>query len=379
MSRSLSLALVVLGALSAFGCAYKRTESVSANGEDRVLYFTGVVGADLGVVPLGATRTVHVARLPGGQVDCHPLGIKGGVHTQGGGHPDLPSDTCDTIPPEPTDVEAATCDDDACTVTWDTAKTGITLHVTAKEEKSTHLRVTLKSTKDGALYSDAIAVRFAPAKRVRLRGRPRDLLPLRTPVLPGVAVDYPEADVVDANDEPMSLDEGALERSLRGTGWEPGEYEGLVAKTAGHGTMHWEVPGIISRDLDLEIVDPSSAVALEIGPLETAPAYDDPAVDLDTAPAVEATPIDAVELASSRAPVATFPTRAVLSDGRRALPAIDRVVVTPTIFAKASPDLSASWVFDIDAAPAVGEGSLEVDAGPLSLTLPLRVGPPLSR
>jgi DNA-binding transcriptional regulator YdaS (Cro superfamily) len=375
--------LLGLAMLLSTGCAYERTQDTTANGAAGQLEFLEAYRGDLGVVPIGATRTVHVERLPGGTITCHTMGIRsrqapGGVRALGGSGP---SDTCDTIGGDSVELVSASCDDDACTVTPVAASRSdsVVLHVTGANAATTRLDVSLRSTKDGSIHTDAIGIRFAKAARVRLDVAPRDLPALLGPVLPGTPITLPWAKLVDADGTEMSLDDDAIVASLEGDAVAPDSYGiALVASAPGHATASWEVPGVIRRAIDLEVVDASQARSIVVSDSASDVSLSMDSVDLDDATAPALTPLSKVRVESSRSLFETFPTRVVLADGRRALAPLDAVSIEPAVLGTVAPDTIDPTSLAIEEAPVVGDGTLHLRVGAVTASLPISVTEPAS-
>jgi hypothetical protein len=381
------LHFLLLASLLLPACSYSKNLPASTNGSEGVLFFSEVIAANLGVVPVGVSRTVIVWRNSGGTVECHGLGTgsAGDVSIQGGGHPDLPSDKCGTIAAEQVTLESATCDDDACTITSEDKGNIVVLHVTAKskEAKASRLHVALKKASDATVWRDSIAVAFAPADRIELRGSFDDLAPLRLPILSGVVFSLPIARVVDANDQPMSIDDDTLKETFTGNGviedndavtYSPT----VIAKKPGKASVKWELPGAIERVIDLEVVDRTEARSVA---LFAAPVSKDPAAlstDLDTLTAETLSPKDGLETiafttyAGARE---TYATRVRLADGRSALAPIDTVTVEPATLLR--PALTGgAWsmtLSQIAATPTSGTGTVTLEAAGLTQSWPITV------
>ena len=322
------LAVAVLG-----GCSYSREVPPRNNGESKVLSFDGPTG----VAPLGAARSVIVGRDTGGTQDCH-LGSRSvahaGLHPAGGSF-----NGPEHCAPVPTDsasysLESAACDDDACTVTPDAASSQW-LHVAATPAKvaagervEARLRVTLKSKTNGALYTDSFVVRFARAARIRVSNGTDSPLPLIMPMMPGVDLLMPNATVVDDGDKPLEVEPGTLVTTLTGECFTPESndtYNRVYHSTRpGRATLKWELAGVITRSLDLEVVDPSTARSLAV--LAPKSEYDRRGAeqDLDEALAIAEAP--AVERLEGTAGHPIFgEVRVVLADGRMALVSVEQV------------------------------------------------------
>jgi hypothetical protein len=374
--------LLGLAMLLSTGCAYERTQDTTANGAAGQLEFLEAYHGDLGIVPIGATRTVHVERLPGGTITCHTMGIRSrespsDVRPLGGGGP---SDTCDMIGADAVELVSAACDDDACTVTPALASRNdsVVLLVSGASAATTRLNVSLRSIKDGSIHTDAIPIRFAKAARVRLDAAPRDLPALLGPVLPGTPITLPWAKVVDAEGDEMSLDDDAIVASVEGDAVAPDSYGiALVASAPGHATASWEVPGLIRRAIDIEVVDPSQARSIVVSdetPADVQLSTD--TVDLDDAVAPTLAPLSKISVESSRSLFETFPTRVVLADGRRALAPLDAVTIEPAVLGTVEPDVINPTSFAIEEAPVVGDGTLHLRVGAVSASIPISVTEP---
>ncbi len=358
----------VLTACLLLGCAYTGHDSLAANGEDGALFFSGATAPDVGVVPLGTSRTIQVDRLPGGDVTCYAPGMAGG-------HPDLLSPTTCNAPPDyPIVLDSASCDADACDVTSTIERGHLTLHVSGKSAGATKLHVVVHGTSDGAVHSDSVAIAFAPAGRIELQASPYDLAPLRAPVLPGVSFSPPAATVLDAAGHAMSVDPHALTYSVDGDAFTAKQDGTLVAGQPGHTTLEWQIPGAISRKVNLEVVSPSDVTSLEVSP---SPWHGyQSAVDFDAPVPSGGAPLSSIETSSATVGL-TFATRAVLLDGRRALPFLDATTVTPSSLGlDVRPEMFEAWDFTIWSAPAAGQGTLEVRADGLVADLPLSVSAP---
>ena len=354
----------VLVASLLVGCAYTGHDSVSANGGDGVLYFSGATAPDVGVVPLGTSRTIQVDRLPGGDVTCYVLGI-------GDGHPDLPSDKCNAPPVYPIVLDSASCDADACGVTSTIDKGHLLLHVSGKSAGVSKVHVVVHGTSDGAVHSDSVAIAFAPADRIELEASPYDLAPLRQPVLPGVSFFRPNATVLDAAGHAMSIDPGALTYSIDGDAFTAAQDGALVAAKPGQTVLEWQLRGAISRKVDLEVVRPSDVASLEVfaSPWQ---GYQR-AVDFDAPVPSDGAPLSSIETSPSAVGL-TFTTRAVLLDGRRALPFVEATKVAPSsLGVDVEPDMFQAWELAIWSAPVAGQGTLEVRANGVVTDLPLSV------
>jgi hypothetical protein len=382
--------LPLLAPLLLAACSYSKNVPASTNGSESVLFFSQVTAANLGVVPIGVSRTVTVWRNSGGTVECHGLGTGSArdVSIQGGGKPDLPSDTCGSIAAEQVTLESATCDDDACTITSEDKGNSIVLHVAAKskEAKASRLHVALKKESDAAtVWHDSIAVSFAPADRVELTGSFADLAVLRLPILTGVTFTLPIARVVDANDKEMSIDDDTLKETSNDNGVigdNPDPYAfNVIAKKPGKASVKWELPGAIERTVEIEVVDRTEARSLA---LFAATVSKDPAAlstDLDTLTADELSPKDGLEsiafttYAGARS---AYSTRVRLADGRSALAPIDGITVEPATLAR--PDLaSADWALTLSTPSSKtatsGTGTVTLEAAGLTQIWPITVTP----
>ena len=380
--------LPLLAPLALAACSYSKNVPASTNGSEHVLFFSQVTAANLGVVPIGVSRTVTVWRNSGGTVECHGLGTgsAGDVSIQSGGHPDLPSDKCGSIAAEQVTLESATCDDDACSVTSEDKGSTVVLHITAKskEAKASRLHVALKKASDAAtVWHDSIAVSFAPADRIELTGSFGDLAVLRLPMLTGVTFTPPFARVVDANDKEMSIDDDALKETSNDNGViaeNPDTYSlNLIAKKPGKASMKWELPGAIERTVEIEVVDRAEARSIA---LFAATVSKDPAarsVDLDTLTAEELSPKDGLEsiaFTTYAGASSAYSTRVRLADGRSALAPIDGVTVEPATLAR--PDLLAGdWALTLSTPSSKtatsGTGTVTLEAAGLTQTWPITV------
>jgi hypothetical protein len=376
-------------------CSYSKNVGVSANGSENQLYFSQVYSADLGVVPVGVSRTVTVSRSSGGSVECHGLGTgstQGDLSSQtvrpSGGSINLPADTCGSIAPEHITLESATCDDDACTVTSEDNGTSVTLHVASKSKdaRATRLHVALKSTKDATAWHDSIAVSFAPAARIELTGSFRDLAALRLPILPGVVFGAPPARVVDANGQPMSIDDDTLKATSVTNGvFDEAEdtsiFGSFIAKKPGKGALKWELAGAIAREVEIEVVDRAEARMIALFPPFVAKdATRELSLDLDDLTAETLSPKDALEtvaFTTSAGASSTFSTRVRLADGRAALAPIDSVTVEPATLLRPALASDDDWSLTLSDATSSGTssgaGTLTLEAAGLTKAWPITV------
>ena len=373
--RALSLLASLATAAAFAGCSYSQEVAPRNNGESKVLSFEGPTG----VAPLGAPRSVIVGRDTGGTQDCH-LGSRSvaqaGLHPAGGLNG---PEHCEPVTKDASSysVQSAACDDDGCTVTPDAASSqwlhvGATAaQVAAGARVEARLRVTLKSKTDGSLYTDSFVVRFARASRIRVTGGTRSLLPLITPMMPGVDLNLPTATVVDERDKPLQVEPGTLEPSFTGDSFTPESndtYNTVYHSTRpGRSTLKWELAGVLTRSLDLEVVDPSTARALAILAPKSEQERRGAKPDLDAALAVpEAAAVERLEAAGGGRIFAEV--RVVLADGRTALVNVDKVETDRATEAETFESDGALRLYRLGNASVVG--SLTVTAATLSRSLP---------
>lgn len=388
--RSVSVALFAIALLGAAGCSLAYTKDVApvANGEGNVLLFKGAdpTKALAGVAPLGTTRTVLVTRDAGGTKECsvgqRSLG-SGGIHPMGGGGLDDP-EHCEPTNETEVDyaVESAACDEGACVVTTDPARSQLfhvgatAAQISAGAPVEARLRVTLKSLKDGSLYSDTFVLRFARAARIEVRNGIHSPLPLVTPMMPGVELVMPTATVLSAEDDALVLEPDALVMTFPAAIFASKSSDpydpSWVAKAPGHATLTWELPGVIARSLDLEVVDPTRVRSLAVlGPEDerkrryVAQTLDE-ALAIPEAPAVE-------KLAATAHRHIVGELRVVLEDGRTALVNVDRVETDHPAEAKSGVEEGAFRIYRLGATAVTG--TVTVHAAGLSRSLPFSLTP----
>jgi hypothetical protein len=380
------LALLGLVAASALvGCSYTHHQGVLANGASSQLYFTGAgsssAAADL--LAVGYAAKIVVARYGPGDVPCTGLGLhknnvsSGEVGIQGGDLGD--PDHCASLPADGVSLVSATCADDTCSVAADTTDPrAVTLTITGAHAGATRLVVALKSAADGKTYDDSIAMRFAVPARIRIAADARHVDAMNGPVLPGVEITRPRAEVVDADNAVLEIGDGALTSATEGDAYaDSPEFSRFTAKYAGHTVLRWTYPGVPDRTVDLEVVDPTEAHALFVyAPLPRSPSGTAAiAPDLDP---VDAPPpgepatgrITSIELAQND--FGTFPFRVKLADGRFALAAVDDPALVPAALGYATSGLDLS-AFDVEGT-VVGQGTVTLRAAPgASATLAVKV------
>jgi hypothetical protein len=383
-----SLFGLVAATSSVAGCDYKHHESGVANGSDGQLYFAvnnPVQSNGLGTVPIGATRTVWVSRNSGGNVDCHGIGIRNvdaPLTPQSGPPipiPLPPNDRCTDLPSEPVGLVSAACEDDACLVEDLSANGGVSVRIKAKSETATTTRlvVTVKKTQTGEVFTDSIAVAFAKPARIKLvtGTRAAEAFAIGR-VMPGISVQIPTAVLVDDASQPMSIDD-AVTRASDGSALpnDDGYASSFEAKTLGKTTIRWEVPGVMSRTLDVEVVDPaeSTSVIVSAPPAGTREPSDYDSVDLDD-PKTALLPLTQIEARSDVQPA--YRAYVVTKDGRTAVAPIKSVTTEPSALAIKTDTLA--WKFFLLEFPVAGSGSVTIAVGDVSTTLPLVVVTPRS-
>lgn len=378
---SLLAALALAGPLGSAGCSVTEKVPAANNGESKVLSFDGPKGTS----PLGASRLVLVGRDTGGTENC-TIGSRsiagGGLHPTGGSLSG--PDHCGPVQKDAASysLESAACDDDACTVTPDDASS-LALHVAATTaglaagaRVDARLRVTLKSKTDGALYTDSFVVRFARAARIRVANGIESPLPLLMPMMVGVTLNMPTATVVDGEGKALEVEPDTLVTTFPDALFTPhsaSHYNTSYRATRpGRAALKWELPGIIARSLDIEVVDPSTARSLVI----LAPTSDAERrgrkQDLDDALATpEAPAAESLQGAAGRPIVGEV--RVLLADGRTALADIDQAETDRATEAKCSPSEDAFELYRLGAAGVAG--SVTVKAAGLSRSLPFALSP----
>jgi hypothetical protein len=372
---SLSALLGLSAASALVGCSYTHHQGVLANGASSQLYFTGAgspfAAGDL--LAVGYAAKVVVARYGPSDVPCTGLGLHKngvpsvGVGIQGGDLGD--PDHCASLPADGVSLVSAACADDTCSVTADTTDPrAVTLTVTGAHAGATRLVVSLKSAADGKTYDDSLAMRFAAPARLRLAADARYVDAMNGPVLPGVQITRPRAEVVDADDEVLEIGDGALTATTEGDAYaDSPEFSRFEAKHAGHTVLRWSYAGVPERTVDLEVVDPSEAHALFVyAPLPRVPSGT-AASARDVDPAAAPPPgepvtgrITSIELAQSD--FGTFPFRVKLADGRFALAAVGDPALEPAAIGYATSGLDLS-AFDVEGS-VVGQGTVTLRAAP---------------
>lgn len=307
---------------------------VRANGAAQQLLFEDVTHADVGTVPFGVTRTLVVERYSAGDIEC-TLGSRsagnGELGVRGGGKPDIP-EHCTSIPPEPIDVVSASCPNDGCIVAAEDSGDAVILRVTARSATpvATRLEVSVRKHGGSDLWTDSVAIAFAPAKRVALTVERRDLAALSSVLLPGVKLSMPRATVVDDAGKPMSIDSGTLTSKLVGDSIDQDDgYAPLVARKPGTSTLVWDLPGVIHREITLEVAAPADVKTLVVSPQPKRQSdFESVDVDANPVPAVGGL-LEAIVVAPNT--TTELDVHAQLSDGRFALVALDAPIVEPKV------------------------------------------------
>jgi hypothetical protein len=367
------------------GCSYTHHQGVLANGASSQLYFTGAgtssAAGDL--LAVGYAARIVVARHGPADVPCTGLGLhknsvsSGGVGIQGGDLGD--PDHCAYPPADGVSLVSATCADDTCSVAADTTDPrAVTLTITGAHAGATRLVVAVKSAADGKTYDDSIALRFAAPARIRLAADARYVDAMNGPVLPGVQITPPRAEVVDADDEALEIGDGALTATTEGDSYgDSAASSRLEAKHAGHTVLRWSYAGVPERTVDLEVVDPAEAHALFVyAPLPRAPSGT-AATTRDVDPADVPSPVEpatgritSIELVAHD--YGTFPFRVKLTDGRFALAAVAHPALEPAALGYASSGFELS-AFDVEGSTA-GQGTVTLRAAAgASATLAVKV------
>lgn len=364
---SVALALVA-------GCSWSEDRAVRANGVAQQLLFDRIEDANVGTVPFGVTRTIVVERYSGGEVDC-ALGSSnvnvGPIRTEGGGKPDIPTH-CDQIASEQVALVSASCPDDACIVTSEEKDTYVVLRVTAKSTTpvSTELRVSLQKKGATDVWSDSVAIAFAPAKGISLGARIGDATAFGSVLLPAVSMQIPSAKVVGEDDKPMSLDSDAMKSAIVGDAVAGDLTSGEVtAKAKGTASIVWDVPGVAHRELSIEVAAPTDVKALVVAAAPKA-TYETGWVD----PAATSVPalggfVDAISVAPNTSH--RFDVHAELLDGRYALVAMDEPVVDSKLLVDAYQGAPDELV--ILSSYGTGSGTITLTAAGMTRKIPITV------
>lgn len=354
--------LVTVMGIGSAGCAlqYDKPHEGRANGAAGTLYFADVSAANAGTVPIGGTRTIKVARYSPGILKCAKFPAspeESNVGLRGG--PSIPPDRCTGLRPDAVELVSASCPDDACAVTSSIEDDVIVLRVSAKEARATKLEVILKKAETGESFTDSVAIAFAKAGRIALRGASE----IGVPLVVGAEVYLPDGRLLDEKGNEMSIDDGALVRTQSGDAIAPPEHEMGSAKalTAGKTKLVWEIAGVMRREASIEVVAPSEVARLEA----FADAKTDVALDDETTkPAwLGAAPLARVD-ASSREQT-TVIVAARLKDERLALVGLTSGELRPEVLGSIQAYPNGSFVVFPASPPVAGEGTVNVRAGNL--------------
>jgi hypothetical protein len=340
------------------------------NGVDRVLYFSDVdFKSDLGGVALGVIRRVTVQRYIGGTRVCEPSLSHGGGDCSGGAEQDLVT------------LESARCESFECKVELGREGDTPVVRFSSSTAGKTRLRVNVKSKDDGETYSDAIEVRFAEAKRIALRSAGEgSFLPLAMPVYRGLEFGAPLAEIQDADREWLKIDRGYVPMKTDGASV---SVSGARLLTIGLGVtkLTWEVEGVISRTVEIDVIEPAAEQSLVViaarapGSLlldrKRAPDFD------DFLPVLDAPPPSVFEHDSKAFSVGDQPmVFARLVDGRRAVvPLVKAEIAPPLGTATARIDERAPWVVTLAAPGVPGDTTLHLEAGGANASIPLKFAP----
>lgn len=354
-ARSLLL-LAFVGATTC-GCkdAYEQHRDRVGNGEKAVLFFDQIRNADVGTVPTGWARTVTFRSYPEADVRCDA---------------DLTLH-CDQVRVEDITVVSAACDGDACAIAEDSIGSNGFVRFSSERRADTRLTITVRR-EDGSTLTDSLLVRFAPAKRIRLESSARYLPLLHHALVPGLVVEAPTAEVVDADDQPMSIGAGALTFEVTGSALTEKDDAGwYTSAVPGRSTFTWSLPGVLERRLDIDVIDPKDVIALfAVTPIDTKKSR----IDHDAPSALdEPSPLEELTIPSQRGE-ATLLVRGRLASGAAA-------IVAPTdahtgIGSRARASISVLKDHDdvrVTDALTVEDGSLVVEAASSTMTLPYRV------
>jgi hypothetical protein len=370
--RAVLFASLVVASACIGGCP--GNESGPRNGVDKVLYFSDVdFKSDLGGIPLGVTRKVTVQRYIGGTKVCEPSLSHGGGDCSGGAEKDVIT------------IESARCESFECKVELSREGDTQVIRFSSSNAGKTRLRVNAKSSDDGEIYSDAIEMRFAEAKRIALRADEGRFLPLAMPMFKGLEFGFPLAEVVDADGEWLKLDAGYVEIQITGTSLvREGASHKLKAVGVGVTTLKWDVPGVIARSIDVEVIEPApvqSLVVMAARPSSALLLNDRKGVgDLDDfLPRLETAPVTVIEHEARKfstlgdQPIAF----ARLADGRRAVAPLSDAQIVPALGeATAKINESAPWIVTLTAPGTPGETTLHLEAGAAKTSIPVRFTSP---
>ncbi len=352
---ALGLCVVALASGACAPLQYTKAHEGQANGAAGTLYFLRVDEASVGVAPIGGTRTVKVARYSPGIVQCAKfpaLPEESNVELRAGFS--IPSDRCTGLAPDPVELVSASCPEGACSVTSALEGDVVVLRVSAKEARATKLDVTLKN-RAGETFTDSVAIGFAKAGRIALRGA----AVLDVPLVVGAEMYVPEARLLDEKGDEMSIDDDAIVRVQTGDALSRPENDvRMNAVAPGKTTLTWEVAGVLRREATVEVVAPSEVRELQAlaEPRSTTALGDE-----EKPYWITDAPVARID-GSSREQTSVAVV-ALLRDGRRASVALTSAELLPKALGSAQAYETGSFVVFPASPPVVGEGSVSVRAG----------------
>jgi hypothetical protein len=358
------LAFAALVSTCAFIAGCPSTEGGPSNGVDHILYFSDVIAGDFGAVPLSVTRTVTIKRFTSGTRVCEPSLSHGGGDCTGGATQDLVT------------LESARCESFECRVELGREGDTPVLRFSSMTAGKTRLRVEVKSTEDDETYSDAFEVRFAEAKRLALMQYDWVLVALAMPIYPGVKILRPFVEIQDVEGRTLKVDGGNPDVKVEGASLSQ-DRAYFEATSPGITKLTWELPGILSRSVDVEVIEPASESALVVsGPILLTSLNDANHVDFDEFLTRLNAPPPVVERSATSKSLIYHVVFAKFADGRRAVVPIDKAELAPTVGdAKAFISKDHPWTLELSPPGIAGDATLHLEARAAKTSVPVRFTP----